>query len=67
MTSQITAPSHPEKNCLGQPLTANFRVLAGWLLKFPVASQHPLGRDAAPPDVAHQGRVRALVLAALQL
>lgn len=54
MTDQIVTLSHPERNCLGQVPTVHFRLLATWLLKFPVASQPPpdvrgSSRDMAPP------------------
>lgn len=60
MTGQIIAPSHPERNCLGQVPTVHFRVLAAWLLKFPEASQAPpdvqgSSRDVAPPDLPEEG------------
>lgn len=43
----------------------HFRVLAAWLLKFPVASQHPpdvqgSSRDMAPPDLTEEGCVSLL-------
>lgn len=43
----------------------DFRVLAAWLLKFPVASQHPpdvqgSSRDMAPPDLTEEGCVSLL-------
>lgn len=59
MTGQIIAPSHPERNCLGQVSTVHFRVLATWLLKFPVASQPPpdvqgSSRSMAPDDLTQE-------------
>lgn len=59
MTGQIIAPSHPGRNCLGQVPGVHFRVLATWLLKFPVPSQPPpdaqsSSRDVAPPDLTQE-------------
>lgn len=61
MTGQKFAPSHPERNCLEQVPTVHFRLLATWLLKFPVASQPPpdvqgSSRDMAPPDLTQEER-----------